>query len=479
MQVTETKTEGLLHEFLIAVPAAEIEKNVTTRLTELSKTVRVPGFRPGKVPVALLRKQYGPSVMGEVLERTVNETSQKAIEERDLRPALQPKIEVTKFENGSDLEYSMVVETLPVIEPMDFSKISLQRLTVKADEKEIDNTLERIADAHKTSEPVKAKRKAKNGDVLIIDFVGRVDGEEFAGGKADGYSLELGSGSFIPGFEDQLVGSSVGDHVDVKVSFPADYGAEDLAGKDAEFSVDVQELRESAPAAVDDELAKKVGVDDLKTLKENIREEHEREFKDMSRQRIKRELLDVLSEAHSFEVPGGLIDNEFEAIWAQFEEHRKQAKEQGQDGEIEADKTDDELKVEYRDIAERRVRLGLLLAEIGQSNNLKVNQEDINRAMMVEARRYPGQEQDVLEYFRNTPEALQSLSAPIMEDKVVDFILEIAKVSDKDASIDELMKLPEPDSSPKKKKAAAKSPASKAPAKKTAARKSAKKDDTK
>ena len=472
MQVTETKTEGLLHEFAIAVDAAEIEKNITARLAELSKTAKVPGFRPGKVPVALLRKQYGPSVMGEVLERTVNETSQKALEERDLRPALQPKIEITKFEEGTDLEYSMVVEILPAIEPMDFSKINLERLTVRADDKEIDNTLERIAGAHKTSEPIKTKRKSKGGDVLIIDFVGKVDGVEFAGGKADGYSLELGSGSFIPGFEDQLIGANVGDNVTVKVSFPADYGAEDLAGKDAEFSVDVKELQTSTPAAIDDELAKKVGVDDLKTLKENIREEHEREFKDMSRQRLKRELLDVLSDGHSFEVPGGLVDSEFEAIWSQFEEHRKEAKDKGQDTDAEDDKSDDELKAEYRDIAIRRVRLGLLLAEIGQSNNLKVNQEDLNRAMMAEARRYPGQEQDVLEYFRNTPEALQSLSAPIMEDKVVDFILEIAKVSDKDASVDDLMKLPEPVAGAKKKKAS-----KKAPAKKAAAKKTAKKDD--
>jgi len=472
MQVTETKTEGLLHEFAIAVDAAEIEKNVTARLAELSKTAKVPGFRPGKVPVALLRKQYGPSVMGEVLERTVNETSQKALQERDLRPALQPKIEITKFEEGTDLEYSMVVEILPAIEPMDFSKINLERLTVRADEKEIDNTLERIAGAHKTSEPIKTKRKSKSGDVLIIDFVGKVDGVEFAGGKADGYSLELGSGSFIPGFEEQLIGANVGDNVAVKVSFPADYGAEDLAGKDAEFSVDVKELRASTPATIDDELAKKVGVDDLKTLKENIREEHEREFKDMSRQRLKRELLDILSDGHSFEVPAGLVESEFDAIWSQFEEHRKQAKDQGQDIDSEDDKSDDELKVEYRDIAQRRVRLGLLLAEIGQANNLNVNQEDLNRAMMAEARRYPGQEQDVLEYFRNTPEALQSLTAPIMEDKVVDFILEIAKVSDKDSSIDELMKLPEPEAGTKKKKAS-----KKAPAKKAAAKKTAKKDD--
>ncbi|NQV48313.1 MAG: trigger factor [Rhodospirillaceae bacterium] len=469
MQVTETKTEGLLHEFTIAVPANEIEKTVNSRLDEISKTARLPGFRPGKVPAALLRKQYGPSIMGEVLERTVGETSEKALAERDLRPAMQPKIEVIKFEEGSDLEYTMAIEVMPKITPMDFSKINLERLVVKADEEEVSKTLDRLASAHKTSKLIESDRKAKLGDVVVIGFIGKVGGEEFPGGKAEGYELELGSGSFIPGFEDQLIGVKAGDKVEVKVSFPEEYGGADLAGKDAVFDVTVRELKETTPATIDDDLAKKVGIDDLDTLKKNIREEHEREFKEMSRQRLKRLLLDQLEENHDFVVPQGLMDRESEAIWTQFEEHRKHAKEHGHDEDPSEGKSDDELKTEFNDIAERRVRLGLLLAEIGTQNNLQISQEDLNRAMMAEAQKYPGQEQEVLEYFRKNPEALQSLSGPLMEDKVVDFILELAKVSDKKVSPEELMKpLEEPKKKPAKKKAAAKKPA----AKKKAAKKS-------
>jgi trigger factor len=466
MQVTETKNEGLLHEFTITVPAAEIETFVNNRLNELKKTAKLPGFRPGKIPVSLLRKQYGPSIMGEVLERTVNETSQKAMEERKLRPVIQPKIEVTKFEDGSNLEYTMVLEVMPEIKPIDFSKIKLERMVVKADEEEINKALERLANAHKTSKPVADSRKSKSGDITIIDFVGRVGGQEFPGGKAEDYSLELGTGSFIPGFEDQLIGTKVGDHVEVNVSFPKDYGAEELAGKEAVFDVDIKELRETSPGVIDDELAIKVGLDDLKTLKDNIRAEHENEFKNMARQRMKRLLLDELEENYEFEIPQALADNEFESIWLQFEEHRKQVKEQGRDEDPSEGKSDDELKEDYRGIAERRVRLGLLLAEIGRLNNIDISQEDLNRAMMAEAQRYQGEEQKVMEYFRNNSEAQQQLKAPLLEDKVVDFIFELANVTEKTVSIDVLIKEPE-EKKPAKKKTVAK----KAPAKKDASAK--------
>ncbi|HJN25384.1 MAG TPA: trigger factor [Rhodospirillales bacterium] len=471
MQVTETKSEGLLYEFNITVPADEIETVVTNRLNELKKTAKIPGFRPGKVPVQMLRKQYGPSIMGEVLERTVDETSKKAMDERELRPVVQPKIEIVKFEDGADLEYTMAIEVMPTVEPMDFSKINLERMVVKADEEEITNALDRLANAHKTSEPVAKARKSKEGDFLVIDFVGKVDGEEFAGGKAEDYSLELGSGSFIPGFEDQLTGAKVGDHVEVNVKFPEEYGAEELAGKDAIFDVDVKELREGSPAVIDDELAKKAGIDDLETLKANIREEYEREFNEMARQRMKRTLLDELEDNHEFEVPASLVENEFEGIWAQFEQHRKQAEEEGVKEDVNEGKTDDELKEDYQAIAVRRVRLGLLLAEIGRMNNIDLNQEDLSRAMMQEAQRYPGQEQMVMDYFRNNPEAMHQLRAPILEDKVVDFIFELAKVSEKNVSIEELLK--EPEEAPKKKKAAKNAPAKK----KAPAKKAARKDD--
>lgn len=475
MQVTETKTEGLLHEFTVVVPAATIEEHVTGRLTEMSKTARLPGFRPGKVPVALLRKQYGPSIMGEVLEHTVNETSQKAINDNKLTPAMQPKIEVTKFDEGGDLEYTMAVEVMPEIEMMDFSKLNLERMIVKADEDEINKSLERLANAHKISTPIAKPRESKTGDGVVIDFVGKVGGEEFPGGKAESYVLELGSGSFIPGFEDQLVGVKPGDHVEVKVTFPKEYGAEDLAGKDAVFDVDVKELQESAPAAIDDELAKKVGLDSLDVLKTSIREEHEREFMEASRQRLKREILDQLDDGHDFEVPQGLVEAELESIWTQYQEHRKHDAEHGHDHDHSEDegKTDEEIKESYRDVAERRVGLFLLLSEVGRHNNLVITQDDLNKGMMAEAKRYPGQEQMVLDYYSKNPEAMQSLNAPLMEDKVVDFIIEMAKVKDKKVSIDELMK--EPEQAPKKAPAAkSKTKAKKkAPAKKTAAAKKA------
>jgi trigger factor len=443
MQVTETKNEGLLHEFTITVPADDVSLVVEKRLKELKKTAKLPGFRPGKVPVGILRKHYGPSIMGEVLERTVGETSQKTLKERDLRPIVQPKIEVVKFEDGSDLEYTMSLEVMPDVKPMDFSKVELERMVVEPDEEEINKALERVADAHKTSEPISSSRKSKVGDMVVIDFVGKVDGVEFNGGKAEDYSLELGSGSFIPGFEDQLLGAKVGDQVEVNVKFPDEYASEELAGKDALFDVNVKELRMAIPAAINDELAKKAGAEDLNSLKNSFRDEHEREFVKLARMRMKRSLMDQLEKNHDFEVPQTMVDREFDGIWEQYEQHRKQADERGLKEDPSEGKSDEELGVDFRNIAERRVRLGLLLAEIGRINQIEINQQDVNRAMVAEAQRYPGQEQMVMESFQKNPEAMQQLREPLMEDKVVDFIIELAKVTDKVVSLEELMAEPE------------------------------------
>lgn len=451
MEFTETKAEGLKREFKIAVPAAEIEADLADRLKELARTVKMPGFRPGKVPVSLLRKKYGPSVMGEVLEQAVNDSSAKIMSEKELRPAVKPKIEVINFEEGADLEFTMALELLPEVENLNFSKIKLERLVAVVDEGEIDKTLERMAGAYKTSEPVAAKRKAKLGDILIIDFVGRVDGEEFAGGKADGYSLELGSGSFIPEFEDQLVGAKAGDKMDIKVTFPDDYGASELAGNESVFEVSVKELHEARPAAIDDALAEKMGAKNLAELKKNIRQEHEREFKELSRLRLKRTLLDHLADTYEFGIPEGLLESEFSAIWTRYEERRESGEEEAEKG-----KGDDELKSEFRAIAERRVRLGIVLAQVGRDNNIQVSQEEINRAIRASAK--PGQEQAVMDYYRDNAQALDAIKAPIFEDKVVDFIIEMASVSDKEVSLEELLKEPdeEPAKKPARKKAAGK-----------------------
>ena len=469
MQITETKAEGLKREFKIVVPAAKIEEQVDNRLKELTHTVRMPGFRPGKVPASLLRKKYGQSVRGEVLERSIGESSSQTMTDRGLRPAMQPEIEIVSFDEGEDLEYTMVVELFPEIEPIDPAAITLEQLVAKADEETVEKTLQRLADAHKTSEVIASKRKSKTGDILLIDFVGRVDGEEFQGGKAESYLLELGSNSLIPGFEEQLVGAKAGEEVKVEVTFPEDYGAENLAGKAAVFDVSVRELRKSVAAAIDDDLAKKVGTENLEALRKAIGEDHDREFKNISRLRLKRALLDNLADTYSFEVPEGMVEREFEAIWKQIEEQR-QAGSEADDPEDEG-KSDDELKAEYRAISERRVRLGLLLVEVGRLNNLSVGREEVNRAIAAEARRYPGQEKAVFDYYRDTPEAMEAIRAPLMEDKVVDFILEMAEITERTVSVDEL--LAEPDEAekaaaegkPKKKR---KSPARKKPKKEEA-----------
>ncbi|HIN22386.1 MAG TPA: trigger factor [Rhodospirillales bacterium] len=469
MQVTETKSEGLSREFKVALPANEIEEKISHRLKELARTAQMPGFRPGKVPVSVLRKKYGPSVLGEVLERAVNDSSQQALAEKGLRPAMQPQIEITSFEDGGDLEYTIGVELLPEIKPVDFSKIKLERLIPKTDDAAMENTLADIAAAQGDSAAIKDDRETKTGDVLVIDFLGRIGGEEFAGGKAEGYELTLGSGTFIPGFEEQLIGVKVGDKIEVKVKFPDSYGAAELSGKDAVFDVTVNELKETVPSAIDDELAKKVGMENLEALKKSIREEQESEFNEMSRMILKRALLDELSAAHDFEIPEKLLDREFDTIWKQFEEQRKKDKDAGQGSE---EKTDDEHKKDFREIAERRVRLGLLLSEVGRANNVQISQEDVNSQLMAEARRHPGREKEVMEHYKNNPEAMEELSAPLYEEKVVNFILEQASITEKTATKDELIKTMEDEAAGKPKaKAGGKSKAKGKAAEKKAAKK--------
>jgi len=463
MQVTETKNEGLSREFTIVVPANEFEEQVSSRLNEMSKTVQMPGFRKGKVPVSLLRKKYGPNIMGEALEKAVQDGSTKVMADNDLRPAMQPKIEITSFEEGKDLEYTMAVDVMPEIDLGDFSKISVERLVAETNETEVDETLARMADAYKTSAPVARKRKAKSGDVVNIDFVGKVDGEEFPGGKAEGFDLELGSGSFIPGFEDQLIGQNPGDELDVNVTFPEEYGAENLAGKDAVFGVKINELKESKPSEIDDELAKKAGMENLDALKTAIREQHAQGFNQISRQKSKRALLDALHGAYSFELPNGLVEAEYDSIQKAYE----QAKEAGQEVE---EMTDAERETDFRDIANRRVKLGLLFAEVGRENKIEITQDDLQKAILQEAQNYPGQEQMVFKYYQENPEAMQQLSGPVFEDKVTDFIMELAKTTDKVVSVEELMAEDEEPAKPKKKAAAKKAPAKKAPAKKAAAK---------
>ncbi|UEM05847.1 trigger factor [Skermanella rosea] len=439
MQITETSADGLKREYKVVIPAQEIETKVNSRLQELGRTLRIPGFRPGKVPMPIVKQRYAQSVMGEVLEAAVNDSSQQAIDERGLRPALQPKIQVTAFSEGGNLEYDMAVELLPDIEPVDFSTIELERVVAEVDDKQVDETLERLAKSSRDSQPVTEDRPARNGDILVIDFAGTVDGEAKPGMDAKDHRLELGSNSFVGTFEEQLVGSKPGDHRTVTVTFPENYAAAELQGKEAVFEVDVKEIREPAAAVIDDEFAKKFGADDLAALKQMIKDRIGQDYAGISRSKVKRTLLDKLADTHSFDVPAGMVDIEFETIWNRLQEELKRG---GPDAE-EAGKSEDELKAEYRGIAERRVRLGLLLSEVGRRNNIQVTQDELNRALITEAQRYPGQEREVFEFFRSNPRAIDNLRAPLFEDKVIDFILELAKVNEKTVSVEELVRDPD------------------------------------
>lgn len=441
MQITETSAEGLRRDFKVVITAQDIESRVQTRLTEVGKTVKIPGFRPGKVPMPILKQRYGQSVMGEVLEAAVNDGAQKAVSDNNLRPALQPKIEVLKFDPGQDLEFAVQVELLPEIEPADLSAVEIEKPVAAVADDTVTEALGRLSKGRRTTEKVEEDRAAVTGDILLIDFDGSVDGEKRPGMKGDDYELELGSGSFIPGFEDQLVGAKAGSDVSVNVSFPAEYHAAELAGKAAVFEVKVKEIRVGKDAELNDDLAKTFGFDDLEALKAAIKERTEGEYGQTSRLRAKRALLDKLAELHSFDVPGGMVEIEFEQIWKRLQEELARG---GADAEDEG-KSEDDLKAEYRDIAVRRVRLGLLLSEIGRRNNITVSREELQKAMFDEVRRYPGQEQQVFEFFQKNPQAVESLRAPIYEDKVVDFILGTVKVNEVTVSVEELMRDPDED----------------------------------
>lgn len=437
MQVTEVVSDGLKREYKVVVPAGDIETRVGTKLEEIRKSVKMPGFRPGKVPLTLLRKQYGQRVMGEVLEQAVNEGSQNAIAQHELRPALRPKIEVTSFDDGADLEFSMALEVLPEVPALDLKGIALDRPVAPVDEETVERALGSVAERQQRYEPPAEPRPAASGDQVVLDFEGSIDGVPFEGGKAEDFPLVLGSGRFIPGFEDQLIGVAQGEERTVELTFPEGYANATLAGQPASFATRVKEIRAPIEVPLDDDLAKAQGFDDLEAMRNAIRSRIEQEYGSMSRARVKRALLDWLAEHCAFAVPEGMVDLEFETIWKQVSEELEQRPEAAEG------KSEDELKAEYRAIAERRVRLGLILSDVGQKNELKVEAPELNAAVIEQARRYPGQEQQVVAYFRDNPSAVEQLRAPIYEDKVVDFILQMADVSEREVTLEELMRDPD------------------------------------
>jgi len=439
MQVTETSADGLKREFTVVVPADDIEKKLSSRLSEIGHSVKVPGFRPGKVPMGLLKKRYGDAVRGEVLEQAVQDSLRETMAERELRPIGEPKIEIVTFEDGADLEYKLALELMPEIPPVDYAAIALERVVAKVGEAEIEDALKRIGESQRRFAPVADGRASRQGDTVVIDFVGRIDGEEFPGGTLNDFEMELTGGGFLPGFVEQVTGTKGGESKTFTVSVPEDHGNEQLRGKDIVFDVTVKEVKEPAPVTVDDEFAKANGLDDLAALKTMVREQLERDYGQISRARLKRALLDRLTEQADFELPQGIVDAEFDQIWKELEA----ARERGTLDEDDKNLAEDELKARYREIAERRVRLGLLLTEIGRTSNITVSQEDLNRAMHAQASRFPGQEAQFLQYYQKNPEALQELQAPIFEDKVIDFVLEMANVTDREVSPEELMRDPD------------------------------------
>jgi trigger factor len=432
MQVTELSAEGLKRQFKIVVPAGDLSAKVDERLHELAQTAQLPGFRRGKVPVGLLKKQYGQALYGEALEQAVNQSTAKAIEDRGLKPALQPRVDLKELTEGKDVEFEVAVEVLPEIGKLDFSNVELERLKAVVPEKDVEEALSRIAKANREQKRVDPPRPAQKGDAVKVDFVGSVDGKEFPGGTAQDYVLEIGSGAFIPGFEDQLIGAETGKSVDVKVTFPKEYGSAELAGKDAVFKCTIKEVLEFVDSSIGDELAKKNNFENLDAMRKAVSDRIAQDYGQVSRSMIKRQLLDKLAEAHKFPVPEGLVESEFSTIWQRIEEAKK-AGEKLEDDE-------EKMRKEYREIAERRVRLGLLLADVGRSNAIDVTPEELNQAVMREAMRYQGQERQVLEFYSKNAQLKDALRAPIFEEKTIDFILELAKVTEKSVSPEELLK---------------------------------------
>jgi trigger factor len=440
MQITETTVDGLVRELKVVVGADELEKRFSQRLDELKGRVRLKGFRPGHVPKAHLRRVYGRSVMAEVVQQAVAETSQKAISERQERPAFQPRIalpedetEVGKIFAGSgDLAYTMYFEVLPKFELADFAAMEVEKPVAEVTPEDVAKSLERLREANPRYETKDGK--AAKGDRLTIDFQGTLDGEQFKGGSAEDAQVVLGGGNFIPGFEEGLLGAKAGEERSIDATFPENYPEAKLAGKEARFAVKVKEVASPAAPVVDDNFAKSLGLESLDQLKEMVKQRLEQDRSAATRLKLKRALLDKLNASHDFALPPTLVDNEFQTIWRQVTEDLQQSKRSFEDEGT----TEEKAREEYRGIAERRVRLGLILSEVGSRNKIEVSDDEVSRALVERARQFPGQERKVYDFYRNNPQALAEVRAPLYEDKVIDFILELAKVKEKPVNVEEL-----------------------------------------
>ncbi len=476
MEVNETLNEGLKRELTIVFAADELEGKMMARLNELKSQAKINGFRPGKVPVNHLRKLYGRSVMAEVVQQTVTDSSQQVLTERSEKPAYQPEISLTEdheemeaiMSGSKELEFKVAFEVVPPIEVEDFTSLKLEKNVSEPSAEHIDEALSEMAKRQQNFEARAASAKAKDGDQVTIDFVGKIDGEPFEGGSAEDAPLVLGSNSFIPGFEEQLVGVKAGDEVAIEVSFPDEYQVDTLAGKPAVFDVKVKEVAGPAEVKIDEDFAKGMGLESLEKLREAVAEQIGREFEMVSGAQLKRQLLDKLDDIYSFELPERLVTQEFEQIWTQVTRELEQNEKTFED----EDTNEEAARGDYQTIAERRVRLGLLLGEVGEKNDISVSDDEVNNALMERVRQFPGQERQVYEFYQSNPNALLELRGPIFEQKVVDLIISQADVTENQVTKDELYRDPdEEEGEAPAKKAAAKKPAKKkkAPAKKAAA----------
>jgi trigger factor len=442
MQVTETRSEGLRREYKVTLPASELEERLNGELVTLKDRVKLNGFRPGKVPMGHLRKLYGRSVMAEVVQNAVTEANRKIIEDNSLKLAMEPKIdmaggqeEVEKaLEAKGDLDFTVALEVLPEFELADLGDVSVKKQVAEVSEEDLETAIKRMAAQNRTFSPKDGE--AADGDRVTVDFVGRIDGEAFEGGTAEGIDVDLGTNTFIPGFEDQLVGVKAGDEKTLNVTFPETYGAENLAGKAAEFEVKVKAVAAPNETEIDDELAKTFGMEDLEKLKEAVKSAIGRDFEAQSRRKLKKELLDALDTKYDFALPEGLVEQEFNAVWSQVQADLTNNNRTFADENT----TEDEARAEYRKIAERRVRLGLVLAQVGERADIKVSDDELNQALVERVRQYPGQERQVWEYFQKNPSAKAELRAPIFEEKTVDHILGQVKVVEETISRDALFR---------------------------------------
>lgn len=433
MQVTELSAEGLKRSYQVKVEAHTINSQIETELLSAGEKVKIPGFRPGFIPMKVLQQRYGKSVRDDVMRRVINDATRKVVTDHKLRPAMAPQIDVKSYEEGGDLEFTLILESLPEVPEVDFSKITLERLKFELEDKHIDEALTKLAER---SPQLDAKSgKAETGDVVDIDFKGIIDGSPFEGGTAEHFRLELGSGQFIDGFEDQLVGAKAGDERNVNVRFPEDYHQKQLAGRDAVFEVKVHEVLGVSHPEPNEEFAKARGFSDMRALREAIRDQLNREYGVMVRNRMKRDLFDELEEKCEFEAPRSMFDMEFKSIWQRLQQARASG-----DPQV-ANRDEAELKAEYEKIATRRVRLGILLSDIASKNNVQISPEELTNALMQYASMYPGQEKQVIAFYRQNPERLDDLRGPILEEKAVDLLLEKVALTDRNVSVEEMLDL--------------------------------------